>query len=388
VKRFTRVSARRHPPATRTTLDETTRTSQAPTHKHRHMLALPCIGLIVRSSPLRQLSRGDLTATATATADHPLASLLELADHYDAFLLDQFGVIHDGKTAYEGAIEAVSELQRRKKKIVIISNSSRRKRDTLARLRAMGFESDIGRDEPPISVVTSGDLVWEGLAAAAAPPFADLGLKCTVFGNGDDDEEYVCSCGKVAVPIAEADFLLARGLFSILGTGPDLLRQPFSPYSAQSEETLLREAMARRSGGLPLLVANPDTSRPDGKDSPMPGLLAARYRAMGATDIRMVGKPHELIYDACRKELATAGLPPAARVAAVGDSLHHDVLGAAANGIDSVFICGGVHYRELGVPQAAAVPPTPAKLAALIGGFAAEHEGVIPTHTLAGFRLS
>ena len=84
---------------------------------------------------------------------------------------------------------------------------------------------------------------------------------------------------------------------------------------------------------------------------------------------------------------AAAGLPAAARVAAVGDSLHHDVLGAAANGIDSVFICGGVHYRELGVPQAAAVPPTPAKLAALLGGFAAEHEGTVPTHALAGFRL-
>ena len=264
------------------------------------------LGLVVRSSPLRQPSRGGLTATATATADQPLTSLLDLADQYDAFLLDQFGVIHDGKTAYDGAVEAVSELQRRKKKIVIISNSSRRKSDTFARLRAMGFESDLGPDDPPISVVTSGDLVWEGLAAAAAPPFADLGLKCTVFGNGEDDEEYVCSCGKVAVPVAEADFLLARGLFSILGTGPDLLRQPFSPYSAQSEEALLREAMARRPGGLPLLVANPDTTRPDGKDSPMPGLLAARYRAMGATDIRMVGKPHELIYDACRKELSAA----------------------------------------------------------------------------------
>ena len=164
------------------------------------MLALPCIGLVLRSSPLRQPSRGSLTTIATATADQPLASLLDLADQYDAFLLDQFGVIHDGKTAYEGAVEAVSELQRRKKKIIIISNSSRRKRDTLARLRAMGFESDVGPDEPAISVVTSGDLVWEGLAAAAAPPFADLGLKCTVFGNGDDDEEYVCSCGKVAVP--------------------------------------------------------------------------------------------------------------------------------------------------------------------------------------------
>ena len=67
------------------------------------------LGLVVRSSPLRQPSRGGLTATATATADQPLTSLLDLADQYDAFLLDQFGVIHDGKTAYDGAVEAVSE---------------------------------------------------------------------------------------------------------------------------------------------------------------------------------------------------------------------------------------------------------------------------------------
>lgn len=338
-----------------------------------------------RPSPLRRFLSPVLEAPA------PLASLLDLADEYDAFLLDQFGVIHDGKTAYEGAVDAVCELQRRGKKIVIISNSSRRKSDTLARLRSMGFgpcEGDGASDVPPISVVTSGDLVWEGLSAAAAAPFADLGLKCTVFGNGEDDEEYVRTCGRVAVPVAEADFVLARGLFTILGTGPDLLRQPFSPYSADAEEEALRAALAARPGGLPLVVANPDTVRPDGKDSPMPGLLAARYEAMGATDIRPVGKPHPLIYEACRAQLAIAGIDAAgARVAAVGDSLHHDVLGASQNGVDSVFICGGVHYRELEVPQAAAVPPAADKLAALLATFASEHGGCTPTHALAGFRL-
>ena len=104
-------------------------------------MALIAITTTMRSQPV--LSTPRATARATATADQPLASLLDLADQYDAFLLDQFGVIHDGKTAYEGAVEAVSELQRRKKKIVILSNSSRRKRDTLTRLRAMGFESDV-----------------------------------------------------------------------------------------------------------------------------------------------------------------------------------------------------------------------------------------------------
>ena len=135
---------------------------------------------------------------------------------------------------------------------------------------------------------------------------------------------------------------------------------------------------------------------------------------MGAEDVRMVGKPHPLIDDACRDQvcgsdrratslrdshasprglarprraqLVYAGLPNA-RVACVGDSLHHDVLGAAANELDSIFICGGVHYKELGVPQAAAAPPEPAKLSALLDAFAAEHDGCTPTHVLAGFCL-
>ena len=120
----------------------------------------------------------------------------------------------------------------------------------------------------------------------------------------------------------------------------------------------------------------------------MPVQLAARYAAMGATDIRLVGKPHPLIYEACQQKLNAAGFGGgAARVAAVGDSLHHDVLGAARNGVDSVFICSGVHCVELGVPQAQAVPPEAAKLEALLAAFAEETGGIAPTHTLAAFRI-
>jgi hypothetical protein len=169
---------------------------------------------------------------------------------------------------------------------------------------------------------------WSTLKSAGAL-FDDLGMRCFVFGNGADDEEYVRDAGKVASPISQADFVLARGLSSMLGHGPDLLRQPAVPYSIAAEEEVLQAAMARRPGGLPLLVANPDLIRPDGQDSPMPGQLAYRYQALGATDVRLVGKPHKLIYERCRSLLARAGLGRDARVAAVGDSLHHDVLGAA-----------------------------------------------------------
>ena len=340
------------------------------------LLAPP--SLLLRGAAARRSAHPVLSAAK-------LGSLLSVCEKYDCLLLDQFGVIHDGTTAYDGAVSAVSELQRRGKKIVIISNSSRRRGDTVARLRQMGFA--ISDDD----VVTSGDLVFEGLRAgvdAPRPPFDGLGMRCFVFGNGADDEQYVRDAGRVAAPIESADFILARGLFSMLGAGPDLLRQPTADYTAEAEAEVLAAAMARAPGGLPLLVANPDLTRPDGKDSPMPGLLAARYEAMGATDIRPVGKPHPLIYEACRAQLAIAGIDAAgARVAAVGDSLHHDVLGASQNGVDSVFICGGVHYRELEVPQAAAVPPAADKLAALLATFASEHGGCTPTHALAGFRL-
>ena len=56
-------------------------------------------------------------------------------------------------------------------------------------------------------------------------------------------------------------------------------------------------------------------------------------------------------------------------------------------GFDSIFITGGVHYNELGVPQAQAVPPEPHRLRALLERFARETGGVAPTHVLAGFRM-
>lgn len=267
-------------------------------------------------------------------SSYSLTSLQHVADQYDAFLLDQFGVIHDGKNAYDGAVDAVTKLQRAGKKIVIISNSSRRRSDTVARLKSMGFgpcdDGIEGDADPPIdgihpiSVVTSGDLVFQGLGAVqSSPPFEDLGMRCFVFGNGDDDEDYVREAGKVAAPIDKADFILARGLFSMLGAGPDLLWEPSAPYSLEAESAVLQLALERRPGGLPLLVANPDEVRPDGRDSPMPGQLAKRYREMGASDLRLVGKPHSLIYKECELMLKRAGFAQA-RVAAVGDSLHHD----------------------------------------------------------------
>ena len=55
------------------------------------------------------------------------------------------------------------------------------------------------------------------------------------------------------------------------------------------------------------------------------------------------GKPFEAIYGHALKR---AGDPPRDEVLAIGDSLQTDVLGAARQGFDTVFVTGGIHAGE------------------------------------------
>ena len=54
----------------------------------------------------------------------------EILDQYDTFLLDMWGVMHNGSEPYEGVLEAVKELKRAGKKMIILSNSSKRKENS------------------------------------------------------------------------------------------------------------------------------------------------------------------------------------------------------------------------------------------------------------------
>ena len=113
-------------------------------------------------------------------------------------------------------------------------------------------------------------------------------------------------------------------------------------------------------------------------------MLAARYRALGG-DVREVGKPHALVYEAALAALREAGVSDASRVLAVGDSMHHDVAGARAAGVDSALVCAGVHAAELGLrAQGTTEAPTTAALAAFLRGFAPEQR---PTHVIPAFVM-
>ena len=85
-------------------------------------------------------------------------SFSEILDKYDMFILDQWGVMHDGNRGYDHAIAAVNSLINKNKKLTIISNSSKRKISSINRLKSLGFDKNNF-----IEVMTSGEMIWQEL---------------------------------------------------------------------------------------------------------------------------------------------------------------------------------------------------------------------------------
>lgn len=81
------------------------------------------------------------------------------------------------------------------------------------------------------------------------------------------------------------------------------------------------------------------------------GKIAQRYASKGGT-VQHFGKPNMRHFHACLDNLGIAfdaNAKSIPGVAHVGDSLEHDVAGANESGIDSIFVLGGIHAKELGL---------------------------------------
>jgi HAD superfamily hydrolase (TIGR01459 family) len=264
---------------------------------------------------------------------HYVDGIGAFADRYQGFLLDQWGVIHDGRRALPAALAALAELKRRGKRLVVLSNSGRRAELNKRRLADLDFDVAIFD-----AVVTSGEAAWQLLHDRRQPGFAELGRRCLLFTiNGD--QGVVDGLGLELVDAPErADFLFTTGL-------------EIPPLTLDHYRGLLERAAVRH---LPMVCSNPDRVAPSGSELVVaPGTIAAMYEAMGC-EVLYVGKPHAPIYGACLDALDGLEL---GELVAVGDSLEHDIRGANGVGIASCFLTGGIHAAEFppdGAPAARA----------------------------------
>lgn len=275
-------------------------------------------------------------------ASNVVSGMDSVSKFYDSFIIDQWGVLHDGKTPYTGVKECLQKLKDDGKNLILLSNSSKRKANSVKGLDKVGIKS-ILFDE----IVTSGELAWNAIMdrkfdfkisplsatsvwqqnsdMTATSDDSERTLKVFVIGNNDDDAEYIRSCGCVLSPPESADFILARGTFCIMtgseaSISPSSTKEPSSlstkepSSSGPTEPSLdgsvafsnaedlianidpyLQRCMAR---GLPMLVSNPDFTRP-GSGAPMPGqigtLCYAFIEAIGV--LCCVILCHDLLWD-------------------------------------------------------------------------------------------
>jgi len=243
--------------------------------------------------------------------------LRALISAFDGFVLDQYGVLHDGDRPYAGAVEALQAIRAAGKRAVLVTNSGKPAAANAQRLARLGFPRELYAE-----LVSSGEAARLGVAEGAFGRAFAAGGKVHVVGRRGDDyalERFPF----VAVALAEADGLL------ILGS--DAPRVALAEYAER-----LKPAAAR---GLPALCANPDLEMltREGRQ-PAPGAIAALYARLGG-EVAYVGKPHPFIYAIVARALA--GVRPA-KVLAVGDSPLHDVEGAAKAGFATALVRTGL----------------------------------------------
>ena len=234
----------------------------------------------------------------------PIASIEEVADRFDAFLLDAFGVLNIGETAVPGVAERIERLRARGKRVLVLTNAAGYPHELLlARYDRLGYRFD------PADVVSSRAALRAGVAGRV---LGRCGLMVTAAtGIGD-------LAGFEGLRLAEDPAIYDRvDSFVLLG----------SAEWTEARQALLEDTLRDRP--RPVLVGNPDIVAPrETGFSIEPGHFAHRLADRTGLRPEFFGKPFRNVFDLAFRRLGP-GIDRG-RVLMVGDSLHTDILGAQA----------------------------------------------------------
>lgn len=257
-----------------------------------------------------------------------IASLASVAGRYEALFCDLWGCVHNGVTPFPPAVAALRAYRAGGGRVVLMTNAPRPSPAVILQLDRMGMP----RDAWDI-VVSSGD------ASRAAMIQGAVGTRVYHLGPEKDasffteTEDGLDASHIERVPLDEAEGVVCTGLFDDLVETPEDYRP-----------TLL----FARTRGLKLLCTNPDIVVDVGDERMFcAGAIAQLYEEMGGEAI-YCGKPHPPIYDLARRRLAEIGPAPGDAVLCVGDGVLTDVKGGMGEGLDTLFITGGLAAREFG----------------------------------------
>jgi HAD superfamily hydrolase (TIGR01459 family) len=245
-----------------------------------------------------------------------------LLANYDVLLCDVWGVIHNGVESFPAVYEALQRARQQGKTVMLISNSPRPAEAVVPQLDGLHVPRDSYDD-----MVTSGDVTSAVIMERPGQ---------SVFHLGPPRDLPIYQGLNVQLKDVEtADYVVCSGLFDDTKETPEDYR------------ALLARMKAR---GLFMLCANPDVVVERGNDLVYcAGALADLYKSMGG-EVLYAGKPYAPIYERvlARAKALRKGEVPLSRVLAIGDSVRTDLTGAAALGVDFLFLTAGIHAGEIG----------------------------------------
>ena len=250
-------------------------------------------------------SRMPQASTAPDTVD--IGSLLDIAAEIDAFVFDAFGVLNVGEKLIEGADLRLDQLRERGCAIRILTNAASFDRtSTIAKFHRLGLR--VEEEE----IVSSRDATlahleprYWGVIAADDDRLGDLPRPWTRLGD------------------EIADYRAVDGLLFLSTEGWNAQRQ-----------SLLMAAMDERP--RPLVIANADLVAPRGTGFSLePGHFGHLVEDSHPGCVRFFGKPFPEVYALVEKTLKGVA---ASRIAMCGDTLHTDIMGAAAQGWRTVLV--------------------------------------------------
>ncbi|MDO9526534.1 MAG: TIGR01459 family HAD-type hydrolase [Gemmobacter sp.] len=259
-----------------------------------------------------------------------LTSLSDVSARYEALYCDLWGCLHNGKAPFPAAVAALQAVRATGGVVVLVTNAPRPKPAVMRQLDRLGVPRDC-YDE----VVSSGDAAQFALMSGA------VGQRVWHLGP-DKDETFFTEMAQdipkgaviERVPLDRAEGIVCTGLFDDLTEAPEDYRG---------------RLMLAREAGLPMLCANPDIAVDFGdRRLWCAGALAQLYEEIGGQTLYF-GKPHPPIYDLAARRLGALREGVSSdRILAVGDGPGTDILGAQGEGIDAVFVTGGLAAAAFG----------------------------------------
>lgn len=259
-----------------------------------------------------------------------LRSFAEVSATYDLALVDLWGCVHNGEDIYPAAEAALIAFRKGGGRVILVTNAPRPEAGVRARLDEMGLSPDAYD-----AIATSGDAAQQGMLMGA------VGTKVWHLGP-DKDDGFFTDLPDWAGDYPAIERVSFEDAEGVVCTGP------FEELTETPEDYRGR-LLAAKARGLKLLCANPDIVVDYGETRIYcAGAIAQLYDQMGGESLYF-GKPHPPIYDLARRHAQRIGVAFAEdRIIAIGDGIQTDVKGGMAEGVDTLFITGGLAAEEFG----------------------------------------